>query len=771
MASQACLKAFIVLIGLVSLARSAYIANDVVSDYAEVKELLAAFYRKHAKKYGHDYDPVAIQAIAENMDKAVKDDKTEATVNRKLWNEVFENDIILTLPQAEALLTESNTPRPKRQAHPDRRNFWPNLTISYEFYGGEENWRQLIRSAIRHVEQNVCFRFKENGGDRDGLRYYRGNGCWSNVGRVGGRQLVSIGYGCDSLGIISHETLHALGLWHEQSRDDRDNYISIVADKITRGTEGNFAKRTPANSDNLGQPYDLGSVMHYGAKAFSYDWSSDTIKTRDWRYQNTIGQRDGLSFKDAKMINTRYCSNICQRTLPCLNEGYTDPNNCSKCRCPSGYGGTYCETVEYTACGGSLTASSSYQKIESGIVQADANCVWRIRNPGGNVEVVFDKVNFQCSDPCQSYVEVKYLSQKTSTGARLCCSLPSVIRSEGDDVIIIYRGTPNTAYGWKGFTLRYRALGGTPITSVATARPTAATTTRPYWTRTASGWIHIQHPPLYTPNGNIYTSDEQSRELTDTSTEEFYDPSTLSSSPSASPAQLLLPADVVSSSERPPFAPQEHDLSQLSQNNALTRPTPTTTVYPGSASWSGWGEWSACSQPCGGCGTRTRVRACYGGNQVCVGSNLDRQSCNTQVCAKPKKGMICNGRLLLPCDLLAKLNFGSNNYLNPKLKQSGFARSSTLPLPRISQRKPVLRHELEVHPPTERFLSSSVRRVKRQTATRFCEKRFIYQCPTALLTIQMEYKESTQGANDAYFQQYPECCSGYTPRRGVCYKN
>ena len=51
---------------------------------------------------------MAIQAIAENMDKAVKDDRTEATVNRKLWNEVFENDIILTLPQAESLLSESS---------------------------------------------------------------------------------------------------------------------------------------------------------------------------------------------------------------------------------------------------------------------------------------------------------------------------------------------------------------------------------------------------------------------------------------------------------------------------------------------------------------------------------------------------------------------------------------------------------------------------------------------------------------------------------------
>lgn len=30
-------------------------------------------------------------------------------------------------------------------------------------------------------------------------------------------------------------------------------------------------------------------------------------------------------------------------------------------------------------------------------------------------------------------------------------------------------------------------------------------------------------------------------------------------------------------------------------------------------------------------------------------------------------------------------------------------------------------------------------------------RRFIYQCPTALLTIQMEYKPDTQGTNDAYF--------------------
>ncbi|RCN25760.1 hypothetical protein ANCCAN_28525, partial [Ancylostoma caninum] len=34
---------------------SRYIANDVVSDYGQVKELLAQYYRRAALKYGNDY--------------------------------------------------------------------------------------------------------------------------------------------------------------------------------------------------------------------------------------------------------------------------------------------------------------------------------------------------------------------------------------------------------------------------------------------------------------------------------------------------------------------------------------------------------------------------------------------------------------------------------------------------------------------------------------------------------------------------------------------
>ncbi|CAJ0590033.1 unnamed protein product [Cylicocyclus nassatus] len=422
-----------------------YIANDVVSEYGQVKELLAEFYRRTARKYGHDYDPATVLHQAQVRG---GDDGTEASINKHIWSELFENDIILTLAQAEALLLELNMKRGKRQAHPNPNTFWPNKTISYEFGYQEATFQNVIRSALRHIEQNTCIRFKENGKDRDGLKYFRGSGCWSNVGRTGGRQLISIGYGCESLGIIAHETLHALGLWHEQSRDDRDNYIRIVPERIVRGTYGNFEKRTAMTSENLGQPYDLGSVMHYGSKAFTNDWSVNTIETKDENFQNTIGQRNGLTFKDAKMINVRYCSDICRYQLSCSNDGYTDPNDCSKCRCPKGFG---------AFCGGDLTASPAYQTLDSGYVYANSNCVWRIKSSGGQrLEVTFDTVSFPCFDACTSFVEVKAARNKATTGARLCCKSGQTFYSEGDDVILVFKGDSTLQTGYQGFIARYR---------------------------------------------------------------------------------------------------------------------------------------------------------------------------------------------------------------------------------------------------------------------------------------------------------------------------
>ena len=52
--------------------------------------------------------------------------------------------------------------------------------------------------------------------------------------------------------------------------------------------------------------------------------------------------------------------------------------------------------------------------------------------------------------------------------------------------------------------------------------------------------------------------------------------------------------------------------------------------------WSEWGEWSACSNTCGG-GQATRTRKCNNpapanGGVDCAGDSEETQNCNTEAC-------------------------------------------------------------------------------------------------------------------------------------------
>lgn len=59
--------------------------------------------------------------------------------------------------------------------------------------------------------------------------------CYSSIGRIGGQQELSLSEPCIHKQIIQHELLHALGVWHEQSRPDRDNYVDILEENIQEG--------------------------------------------------------------------------------------------------------------------------------------------------------------------------------------------------------------------------------------------------------------------------------------------------------------------------------------------------------------------------------------------------------------------------------------------------------------------------------------------------------------------------------------------------------
>ena len=63
--------------------------------------------------------------------------------------------------------------------------------------------------------------------------------------------------------------MHAAGFHHEQSRFDRDKYVTIKEENIEDGKLKNFKKYTSSQIDHLGASYDTCSIMHYG----SHFWS------------------------------------------------------------------------------------------------------------------------------------------------------------------------------------------------------------------------------------------------------------------------------------------------------------------------------------------------------------------------------------------------------------------------------------------------------------------------------------------------------------------
>jgi len=104
------------------------------------------------------------------------------------------------------------------------------------------------------------------------LSIINGDGCWSYIGQIytASPQQLSLQYhsggSCLNKGTIVHELMHATAAHHEQTRQDRDTFVTINYQNMNSAYYSQFDKVSGNYYNTL---YDYYSIMHYAAYAFS----------------------------------------------------------------------------------------------------------------------------------------------------------------------------------------------------------------------------------------------------------------------------------------------------------------------------------------------------------------------------------------------------------------------------------------------------------------------------------------------------------------------
>lgn len=167
--------------------------------------------------------------------------------------------------------------------------------------------RQTIIAAMNHVAGSVGgVSFRQRTSEASWIRFVPTDSvCNSPVGRQGGAQTINISTTPNTcgrtMGVVAHEILHSLGMWHEQSRCDRDDFVTINLANVRAGAESNFAKLCSGNTVVFA--YNEGSIMHYGRFAFSTGGATIVSKRG---LDSLMGQRVAMAQTDISTINYIY---------------------------------------------------------------------------------------------------------------------------------------------------------------------------------------------------------------------------------------------------------------------------------------------------------------------------------------------------------------------------------------------------------------------------------------------------------------------------------
>ena len=257
---------------------------------------------------------VVLKPQNQTVNENVFDENTYSFTTIDLWGSkaavrdmedyyIFQGDIFLDKKDIEPQQKDSLAMITASAARIDKR--WPGNNVYYTVSGEgiSNNDIELLKECIKEIEDNTYLTFYERVGEPNYININFVNStewiAYSNfIGMKGGRQEIRITKEAWRRGTIIHEICHALGLYHEQCRADRDKYINVLFNNIPE--EDRYQFKTYRERGESGQDvgeFDFNSIMLYSSSYFN---KKSVLAMTKKDGSTFLAQRYGLSSGDIK---------------------------------------------------------------------------------------------------------------------------------------------------------------------------------------------------------------------------------------------------------------------------------------------------------------------------------------------------------------------------------------------------------------------------------------------------------------------------------------
>jgi len=171
---------------------------------------------------------------------------------------------------------------------------WPGGEIPYTFDSSYQPYQSVFEDAIRRWQGKTTHLYLRPAVASDTHYLYvtlqtgDAGQSWVGMQPTKGQYVALLDPSRFPASHVAHEIGHAIGLFHEQTRPDRDDYIEVRYNNIQQNWWSQFAPPIQ-EATTLGTPFDFASIMLYNYQAGSVNPYSSFVPAVVSRYPSISG--------------------------------------------------------------------------------------------------------------------------------------------------------------------------------------------------------------------------------------------------------------------------------------------------------------------------------------------------------------------------------------------------------------------------------------------------------------------------------------------------